>query len=105
MAVSASKAWGCSASHVTGMSSRPTPSSVEKPAPSSALFTRIVTHLTNAFSKRQENLKASVGLFYAYYNFVKINGSIRMTPALKAGVTNHLWTLSELMDEADAHLC
>jgi len=68
------------------------------------MHNRRLSRLTNAHSKKLENLRASVGLFYSYYNFVKLNSAIRMTPALKAGVTNHLWTLGELMDEADAHL-
>lgn len=64
---------------------------------------RRMTRLTNAFSKKPENLRAAVGLFFGYYNFVKRHGAVRMTPALKAGVTNHLWSLGELMDEAEAH--
>lgn len=68
------------------------------------MHNRRLTRLTNAFSKRLENFEASVGLFYAYYNFVKINVAIKMTPALKAGVSSHLRSLSELMDETDAHV-
>lgn len=62
---------------------------------------RRMTRLTNAFSKKHENLRAAVGLHYAYYNFVKIHTSLRMTPALKAGVTRKLWTTGELMAEAE----
>jgi IS1 family transposase len=58
---------------------------------------RRFTRLTNAFSKKLENLKAAVALHFAHYNFVRIHGSLRMTPAMAAGVTDHLWSISELM--------
>lgn len=62
---------------------------------------RRFTRLTNAFSKKLENLKAAVALHFAHYNFVRVHSSLRVTPAMAAGVTDHLWSLSELMREAN----
>lgn len=62
---------------------------------------RRFTRLTNAFSKKLENLKAAVALHFAHYNFVRVHSSLRVTPAMEAGVTDHLWSLSELMREAN----
>lgn len=61
---------------------------------------RRLTRLTNAFSKKLENFKAAVGLYFAYYNFVRIHKSLRMTPAMAGGVTDHVWTVEELLREA-----
>ncbi len=59
---------------------------------------RRLTRLTNAFSKKVESLRAAVALHFAYYNFVRIHRSLRISPAMAAGVTPHLWSLSELLD-------
>jgi len=61
---------------------------------------RRLTRLTNAFSKKLENFKAAVRLYFAYYNFVRIHKSVRMTPAMAGGVTDHVWTLDELLAAA-----
>ena len=58
---------------------------------------RRFTRLTNAFSKKLDNLKAAVALHFAHYNFVRIHGSLRVTPAMEAGVTSHLWSIRDLM--------
>jgi IS1 family transposase len=58
---------------------------------------RRFTRLTNAFSKKLNNLKAAVALHFAHYNFVRIHSSLRVTPAMEAGVTNHLWSIRDLM--------
>jgi IS1 family transposase len=58
---------------------------------------RRFTRLTNAFSKKLDNLKAAVALHFAHYNFVRIHSSLRMTPAMAAGVTDHLWTVRDLI--------
>lgn len=58
---------------------------------------RRLTRLTNAFSKKLENFEAAISLHFAYYNFVKIHGSLRMTPAMAAGVSKHLWTVEDLV--------
>jgi IS1 family transposase len=58
---------------------------------------RRFTRLTNAFSKKWENHYAALALYFAYYNFVRIHSSIRVTPAMEAGLTDHVWTLRELL--------
>lgn len=58
---------------------------------------RRLTRLTNAFSKKWENLRAALALHFAYYNFCRIHSSIRCTPAMEAGITKHVWKLSELL--------
>jgi transposase InsO family protein len=58
---------------------------------------RRFTRLTNAFSKKWENHYAALALCFAYYNFVRIHSSIRVTPAMEAGLTDHVWTLGELL--------
>jgi IS1 family transposase len=59
---------------------------------------RRFTRLTNAFSKKLDNLKAAVALHFAYYNFVRIHGSLRMTPAMAAGITDHIWSVRDIME-------
>ena len=59
---------------------------------------RRFTRLTNAFSKKLENLKAAVAPHFAHYNFVRIHSTLRVTPAMAAGVTNHLWTIADLIN-------
>jgi transposase-like protein/IS1 family transposase len=58
---------------------------------------RRLTRLTNAFSKKLENLKAAVALHFAWYNFVRVHKSLRVTPAMEAGLTDHVWNLRELV--------
>jgi IS1 family transposase len=60
---------------------------------------RRFTRLTNAFSKKVENLKAAVALHFTHYNFVRVHSTLRMTPAMAAGVTPSLWSLGDLMEE------
>lgn len=55
--------------------------------------------LTLAFSKKLENLKAAVGLHFAYYNLVRLHRTTRVTPAMAAGVHSRLWTLEELVEQ------
>ncbi len=54
------------------------------------MFMRRFTRFTNAFSKKLDNLKAAVDLHFFYYNFVRIHKTIKVTPAMGAGVSNHL---------------
>ncbi len=56
-----------------------------------------LTRLTYAFSKKRDNLKAALALHFAYYNFVRVHSSLRVTPAMETGTTDHVWTLDELM--------
>lgn len=58
---------------------------------------RRFTRLTNAFSKKLENHALNVALFTTYYNFVRIHKSLRMTPAMAAGVTDRLWEIGDIV--------
>lgn len=58
---------------------------------------RRLTRLTNAFSKKWDNLQAMLALYFAYYNFCRIHSSIRCTPAMESGITGHVWSLRELL--------
>jgi len=58
---------------------------------------RRFTRLTNAFSKKLDNLKAACALHFAYYNFCRIHQSLRVTPAMESGLTDHVWTIRELL--------
>jgi transposase-like protein/IS1 family transposase len=55
------------------------------------------TRLTNAFGRKWENQWAAAMLWYAYYNFCRIHKSLRVTPAMEAGITNHPWEIAELL--------
>jgi hypothetical protein len=61
---------------------------------------RRFTRLTNAFSKKLANLKAAVALHFAYYNFCRIHSSLRVTPAMEAGIADHVWSIAELVNES-----
>ena len=58
---------------------------------------RRFTGLTNAFSKKIENLRHAVALNYMYYNFCRVHQSLRVTPAMQAGISDHVWSLEELV--------
>ena len=57
---------------------------------------RRFTRLTNGFSKKIENHAYALALFYMHYNFCRIHQSLRVTPAMEAGVTDHVWSLEEV---------
>jgi len=63
---------------------------------------RRLTRLTNAFSKKLANLKAAVALHFAYYNFCRVHSSLRVTPAMEAGLTDHVWSVYELLFQQHA---
>lgn len=58
---------------------------------------RRFTRLTNAFSKKVENLAHAVALHFMYYNFCRIHQTLRVTPAMAAGVTDHVWDISDVL--------
>ncbi len=72
-------------------------SHVERKNGSLRQWCRRLTRLTYAFSKKKENLRAALALHFWYYDFVRIHGSIRVTPAMEAGLTDHVWELKELL--------
>jgi hypothetical protein len=55
--------------------------------------------LTNAFSKKLENLQAALALHFAHYNLVRVHKTLRITPAMAANVTDRLWSLEELVEQ------
>jgi IS1 family transposase len=62
---------------------------------------RRFTRLTNGFSKKLENLSHAVALHFMYYNFARIHQTLRITPAMAAGVSDHVWELEEIAALAD----
>lgn len=63
---------------------------------------RRFTRLTNAFSKKLDNHGYAVALHFMYMNFVRIHQSLRVTPAMEAGLSDHAWTIQELVEMGDA---
>lgn len=69
---------------------------VERQNLSMRMSIRRFTRLTNAFSKKIENHAAAVALWFMYYNFCRVHQTLRVTPAIEAGISDHLWTVEEL---------
>jgi hypothetical protein len=59
---------------------------------------RRLTRLTNAFSKKWENLKAGFALHFAWYNFCRVHSTLRITPAMASGLTDHIWSIMEILN-------
>ena len=57
---------------------------------------RRFTRLTNGFSKKVENHAHAIALHFMYYNFVRIHKTLRVTPAMQAGITKKLWSIEDL---------
>ncbi len=71
---------------------------VALPIPSTASSrARRFTRLTNAFSKKLENHEHAVALYFMDYKFARIHQTLRVTPAMEAGVSNHVWSLQEII--------
>jgi IS1 family transposase/transposase-like protein len=70
---------------------------VERSNLSLRMHLRRFTRLTNAFSKKLDNLKAAVTLYVAFYNFCRVHQTLRVTPAMEAGLADHVWSLTELL--------
>jgi len=62
---------------------------------------RRFTRLTNAFSKKLENHAAAVALHFMHYNFARIHKTLRVTPAMEAGVSDHVWSIEEIVEMID----
>jgi IS1 family transposase len=63
---------------------------------------RRFTRLTNGFSKKIENHEAAVALHFMHYNFARVHQTLRVTPAMEAGISNHIWSFQEIAALADA---
>ncbi len=57
---------------------------------------RRFTRLTNGFSKKVQNLEHAVALHFLHYNFARIHKTLRVTPAMAAGISDHVWSLEEI---------
>jgi hypothetical protein len=73
---------------------------VERSNLSTRIAVRRFTRLTNAFSKKFENHWAATAVWFCFYNFCRIHKSLRMTPAVAAGITGHIWTVREMLEAA-----
>jgi hypothetical protein len=73
---------------------------VERSNLSIRMGTRRFTRLTNAFSKKWESHWAAVACWFAFYNFCRVHKSLRVTPAMAAGIADHLWGVRELLQAA-----
>lgn len=73
---------------------------VERQNLSLRMSQRRFTRLTNAFSKKFEHHVAAVALYAAHYNLCRVHEALRITPAMQLGVTDHIWTIGELIDAA-----
>ena len=70
---------------------------VERQNLSMRMGIRRFTRLTNAFSKKVENHAAAVALWFGYYNFCRVHQTLRVTPAMEAGLSDHVWSIEELV--------
>lgn len=64
---------------------------------------RRFTRLTNAFSKKIENLAHAVSLHFMYYNFARVHQTLKQTPAMAAGIADHVWTIEEIVGLLDSN--
>jgi IS1 family transposase len=95
---------GCQTAAISGL---PNPkhistSYVERQNLTMRMQMRRFTRLTNAFSKKIENLMAAIALHYMQYNFCRVHQTLRVTPAMEAGLTDHVWSVEELLNTLDA---
>jgi IS1 family transposase len=72
-------------------------SHIERQNLSMRMGMRRFTRLTNAFSKKLENHEAAIALHFMHYNFARIHQTLRVTPAMEAGVADHVWSLEEIV--------
>jgi IS1 family transposase len=93
----------CIGTAVSEVSGNPDPeyistSYVERQNLTMRMCMRRFTRLTNAFSKKIDNHIHALSLFYMHYNFGRIHQTLRVTPAMEAGVSNHIWTVQEIVE-------
>jgi hypothetical protein len=92
----------CTGTRVEPVQGRPDPahvstSYVERQNLTMRMSMRRFTRLTNAFSKKIENHEAAVALHFMHYNFVRIHQTLRVTPAMAAGLANTVWSVEDLV--------
>lgn len=96
----------CIGTETVYISGRPDPahvstSYVERQNLTMRMSMRRFTRLTNAFSKKVENHEHMLAIYFMYYNFCRVHTTLRVTPAMEAGLTDHVWTLEELVGLMD----
>ncbi len=77
-----------------------TTSFVERQNLTMRMMMRRLTRLTNAFSKKRDNLKATLALHLAFYNFCRVQKTLRCKPAMESGIADHVWSIQELLEVA-----
>jgi IS1 family transposase len=97
----------CTGAIPTRIEGKPDPkhvstSYVERSNLSIRMQNRRFTRLTNAFSKKLDNHIHALALYFAFYNFCRIHKTLRMTPAMAAGITDRLWSLEDVVAAIDA---
>jgi IS1 family transposase len=93
----------CIGCQTVGITGRPNPkhistSFVERQNLTMRMMMRRFTRLTNAFSKKVENHAWAIALHYMHYNFCRIHQTLRVTPAMAAGITDHVWDVSDIAE-------
>ena len=99
----------CIGARISPQSGKPDPkhvstSYVERQNLTMRMGMRRFTRLTNGFSKKIDNHEAAIALHFMHYNFCRIHKTLRVTPAMEAGVADHVWELEELIALVDAPL-
>lgn len=97
----------CIGCQTVGITGRPNPahistSHVERQNLTMRMKMRRFTRLTNGFSKKIENHLWAIALHYMHYNFCRVHQTLRVTPAMEAGVADHVWSIEEVVDLLDA---
>jgi IS1 family transposase len=97
----------CTSCERKGIIGRPNPkhvstSFVERQNLSMRMGMRRFTRLTNAFSKKVENHAHSVALYFMHYNFCRVHQTLRVTPAMEAGIADHIWSVEEMVSLLDS---
>lgn len=90
---------GCTSQTISG---NPDPkhvstSYVERANLTMRMSMRRFTRLTNAFSKKLENHATMVSLYFMFYNFARVHQTLRVTPAMEAGISDHVWSIEEIV--------
>ncbi len=91
---------GVNRARIAGNPKRICTSYVERSNLTVRMQSRRFTRLTNGFSKKLQNHEAAISLFIAHYNLCRVHETIRMTPAMALDVTDHIWTIGELIEAA-----
>jgi IS1 family transposase len=85
---------------VSGTPRRISTSYIERQNLTLRMSQRRLTRLSNGFSKKYENHCAAIALYATHYNFCRVHETLRITPAMHLGITDHVWTISELIEAA-----